>query len=369
MFGSEITEVALGVTLLFLMVSLICTAANEAIETLLQSRGRTLERGVSELLGPDALASLYNNPMVSGLFKGDYLPKAGEGPLAWLKVWKALPRWWSRRRLPSYIPAESFVAAVIDHTLKVAVRAQPLAPSQNVTAGDLAAKLRNAVEHENNPRLKAALQYALAAGGTDSDKIRKHLEDWYNGAMDRVSGWYKRQTQLSLFLLGLAAAVLLNLDVITITQRLSEDRALRSAVVAAAGTLVAQEAEAKAGADDEDLQPAAYEEKAAANETAETSARLGVLKSELQAIGYPMGWRGFLPAPQASALCGGAPSCSYSQLNRLVALQVILGWLMLALATTLGSSFWFDMLNKVMVIRSTVKPTEKSPNEKSEDRQ
>jgi hypothetical protein len=29
----------------------------------------------------------------------------------------------------------------------------------------------------------------------------------------------------------------------------------------------------------------------------------------------------------------------------------------------MGAPFWFDVLNKVMVIRSTVKPHEKSPEE------
>ena len=42
---------------------------------------------------------------------------------------------------------------------------------------------------------------------------------------------------------------------------------------------------------------------------------------------------------------------------------------MTAFAATLGAPFWFDVLNKVMVIRSTVKPHEKSPEEASEDRQ
>ena len=34
----------------------------------------------------------------------------------------------------------------------------------------------------------------------------------------------------------------------------------------------------------------------------------------------------------------------------------------------LGAPFWFDVLNKFMVIRATVKPREKSPDEASEDR-
>jgi hypothetical protein len=49
-------------------------------------------------------------------------------------------------------------------------------------------------------------------------------------------------------------------------------------------------------------------------------------------------------------------------------LIALVGWFITALAATLGAPFWFDVLNKVMVIRSTVKPKEKSPDEASEDR-
>jgi cell division septation protein DedD len=42
-----------------------------------------------------------------------------------------------------------------------------------------------------------------------------------------------------------------------------------------------------------------------------------------------------------------------------------LGWLLTALAVSLGAPFWFDLLNKIIVVRSTVKPHEKSPEEKT----
>jgi hypothetical protein len=47
----------------------------------------------------------------------------------------------------------------------------------------------------------------------------------------------------------------------------------------------------------------------------------------------------------------------------------ILGWLITGAAISLGAPFWFDLLNRMMVVRSTVKPHEKSPEESSEDRQ
>jgi hypothetical protein len=49
-------------------------------------------------------------------------------------------------------------------------------------------------------------------------------------------------------------------------------------------------------------------------------------------------------------------------------LRAIAGWILTAIAISLGASFWFDLLNKLMVVRSTVKHFEKSPAEGSEDR-
>ena len=47
----------------------------------------------------------------------------------------------------------------------------------------------------------------------------------------------------------------------------------------------------------------------------------------------------------------------------------MIGWLITALAVSLGAPFWFDMLNKIIVVRSTVKPQEKSGTEASKDPQ
>ena len=45
----------------------------------------------------------------------------------------------------------------------------------------------------------------------------------------------------------------------------------------------------------------------------------------------------------------------------------LLGWIITILAASLGAPFWFDMLNKIMVVRNTIKPQEKSKDEKSKD--
>jgi len=48
-------------------------------------------------------------------------------------------------------------------------------------------------------------------------------------------------------------------------------------------------------------------------------------------------------------------------------LAKLLGFALTATAVSLGAPFWFDVLNKFMVVRSTIKPVEKSKEESSKD--
>ena len=78
MFNTTIIDVAIGIIFVYLLLSLISSAAHEMIEYWLKKRSSDLERGVRELLttedGSDPgklVQSLYNHGMVSGLFKGE----------------------------------------------------------------------------------------------------------------------------------------------------------------------------------------------------------------------------------------------------------------------------------------------------------
>jgi hypothetical protein len=61
-----------------------------------------------------------------------------------------------------------------------------------------------------------------------------------------------------------------------------------------------------------------------------------------------------------------APGCTWDGSSLF---RIIVGWLVTAFAIMLGAPFWFDVLNKFMVIRSTIKPHEKSKEEASKDSQ
>jgi hypothetical protein len=166
------------------------------------------------------------------------------------------------------------------------------------------------------------------------DHARLNIEAWFDSGMDRVSGWYKRSTQWIIFWIALFVAVALNVNTITIVDFLYRNDTARATIVALA--------------------------EAASADTAFITRNYAEARQELEALDLPIGWASGWGAP-------GQPTGVLDVWNGL--LGPLFGWLLTALAATMGAPFWFDLLNKVMVIRSTVKPHEKSPEEGSEDRQ
>jgi hypothetical protein len=329
MFGSEILDVAVGVIFVFLLVSLICSAVREGIEAWMKSRATHLEQGIRELLhDPRASGlarSLYEHPMVSVLYHDKYVPTDT------IKFWTtALTR---GRNLPSYIPSHNFALALMD----MAARGPAIDPTSSVArAGAITiASLRDNIAGLGSPPVQRVLLTALDSAQGDLQKAQANIEAWYDASMERVSGWYKRSTQLLLFFIGLGVAVTLNINAITIANYLYRDSAARAAMVARAEAAVAEQ-----------NYPRTYP----------------AIQTELQSLKLPIGWEsGLLPRLRNS---DGTPGP-----NTVDWIGLIGGLLITALAATLGAPFWFDILNKVMVIRSTVKPHEKSPEEASKDRQ
>lgn len=319
MFGSQTLDVGIGLVLVFLLSSVILTAAHEGIEAIFQTRAATLRQSISELMqgDPDALKDLYGHPLVFALYRGDPWKAKHAAPASA----PAAPT----SGLPAYIPREVFSAALID--LIQTGKSMP-------------------------PDLLRAYEGLERLTGGDAARLRREVENWYDSAMDRASGWFKKRTQRNLFLLGLASAVLLNINAISIAQFLNANDAQRQLVIGVAQARI--DGAAPTGALSE--KTGALSEKEAAE-----------LHEKLAQIGLPIGWTASTVHwmwpwhydPKASCLTLFAPLPTI--------LLVLTGWLITALATMLGAPFWFDLLNRMMVIRSTVKPKEKSPDEPSED--
>lgn len=329
MFGSEILDVAIGLVLVFTLVSIICTTVREGIETWLQTRAAYLERGIRELLddkdGTGLSRALYEHPLIHGLYTGDYRTRTATAEP---------PLFANGRRLPSYIPSGNFALALMDIAARGPktdlVSSDPRAPVLDL------ASVRANVLNIGNTSVQRLLLTTIDAAQGDLDRARAAIETWYDSAMDRVSGWYKRSSQWIIFWIGLFVAVGLNVNTVTIADHLYRTDATRAALVARAETAVA----------DPDFQEQGY----------------AAARTALDSLNLPIGWSQGWGAPRT-----GTDERAKGVWNNAIA--PIVGWLLTAFAATLGAPFWFDLLNKIMVIRSTVKPREKSPEEASEDRQ
>lgn len=337
MFNSGILDVAIGLVFIFLLLSLICSAINEMIEACLKMRATDLEKGIREFLydqdGTGLAQKIYEHPLVFGLYKGNYNPQRSSN-------------------LPSYIPPRNFALALMDiilpankETLSGAAGATvppPAAPPSlagSETPPSSLERLRNGISSINNPEVERALKTLVDAAGNDINKARENIESWFNNANERIGGWYKRRTQWIVLALGLAVAIAVNADTITIARSLSLDTTMRNSLVAAAQEYV------KAS-------PAQGDKEATPKD------RLKKNQETIQKLGLPIGWN--LSREQDE---GSIPPFYPS--GKKAWLLKILGWLLTAMAISLGAPFWFDLLNKFMNTRSTLKPAKPEEPQKA----
>jgi hypothetical protein len=336
---------------LFAALSLLATSVREVLEGLLQTRAIHLERGIRSLLndsdGKGLTEALYMHPLVTSLFPGDYDPEKLTRRLFCRK--DKTERVPFRSNLPAYIPARNFASALLD----LAGRG---APGAAVTETALSlANIRNRLDTLiAEPHVRRAISLALDDAGQDIERARLNIQAWYDSAMDRVSGWYRKETQWILFAIGLFSAAALNVDAVRVADALYTNQTLRESVLT----------EARAA---NDAVAAGHDEIAkrlGCADGAIPADGLSCTQARIEKLGLPIGWNDQHLSWASPAEIWASPIATLAPLA-----GSLPGWLVTALAISLGAPFWFDLLNKFMVIRSTVKPHEKSPEEASEDRQ
>ena len=318
MFGSLMLDVAIGMVLVYLLLSFVAAAVREGVETLLKERSRFLQRGVTELLhDPDLTAALFSHPQVSALYRGDYAEAV------------------RNRELPSYIPSRNFALALLD----IAVRGRD--PNSASEAGPGAASLslpavRQNVSRIGNAAVQRVVLSAIDLSGGDFARAQASIESWFDSSMDRVSGWYKHRTQRILIVTGIVVAIVANVDTIRVAHSFYNDPGQRQLAIAMAGSLTKEP-------------PPGTSTATGATQTVRSDSLSTEMLHRLDGLKLPVGW----PDP-------AFPKEWYMR---------ILGWLITGFAISFGAPFWFDLLNRMMVVRSTVKPDEKSPEESSKDKQ
>src|SRR5262249_21323555 len=208
MFGSSIIDIAIGMVFIYLLLSLICSAANEIIERYSKKRASDLENGIKEMLLDDNMVTkLYNHPLVYSLYPNDY--KSGA------------------KNLPSYIPARNFALALMDLVGERCAQGATGSGSTSAAEGAMTT-LRSTIQaNADFPQdVKKAL-LTFVDSSQNPAKVRENIENWFDSAMDRVSGVYKRRSQLIILLLGLAVPFAPNVDPLALVRTLRRERPRR----------------------------------------------------------------------------------------------------------------------------------------------
>jgi len=381
MLGSATLDMVIGMVFVFLLLSLVVSAVREAIEARLQDRAKLLGRGIKELLGGDPegaqavpgstssamVERFYSHPLIAALYSGPFDKKLLTYKRNTFGFWvlKYIGSFLFRRtRMPSYIPARTAALALLD-----LARTGQLAggtPATTTAGGAVnLADVRAALQAQSDSKVARALLAILAQAGDDTEAGVAAIQNWYDGAMDRVAGWFKRETQQILFVLGLLVAIGMNVDAILLLKYLTTNEQGREGLVKVAMAAAEKEdlsekvgalraastappkAEERPADDSKAAQEAAVHKAGELVKAAD--AKVADAVRDVVDLNLPIGW-------------------NRSRWNEFLAAQdrfgwTLLGWLVTAFGLSFGAPFWFDLLNRLMVIRSTVKPHEKSQEE------
>jgi hypothetical protein len=288
MFDFAALDVAIGLIFVYLVLSLVCSALNETISSIFSWRAKFLREGVANLLDPEneaqgreLMEKLYRHPLVNALIR----PVSRRG----------------RARYPSYIPSQTFMAALLD-----------------IDARGSARDVEKAIAAIPSAQVRGALTALLRSVQGDVRAFQRSAERWFDDAMERVSGWYRRRVQLMMWLLAAGLVLALNVDTVRIAQELWDDKSVRAAVIARAESATSQ-------AQQPDVR------------------RIAEDVSALEELEIPLGWA-------SESRPGG-----FGDWFAAIALKT-LGLLLTAAALTLGAPFWFDTLSKIARIRSAGAP-------------
>lgn len=327
MFDSPIVEVVIGLTFLFLVLSLCATALVEGVIEWRQWRGRLLHNKLRVLLGKRLVDMFYKDRRICDLASGKAsLParSAWGGKFDRAPILGALWRKWlgwgvftstsrheamliarsmNARRLPSQIPDQVFADVILDwlQGIELPWQLEPDYAAPDAIPNDLAV-------------LWQAM--SVRAGGSQ-EALSTELRQWYAQSMERTTGEFKRRVRFALYGAGLILVLATNADTIRLASSLYNYPSFRAQNLAMAEQVFAACPEGP-----RDCVPL-------------KEFRDSVLKS-----------------PTGTGLLGWADSQGRQLWGSSALVWAIVGWLLTILAIGLGADFWFGALKKMLTLRA-----------------
>lgn len=272
MFNNSALDVAIGLTFIFVLYSLLALAVNEFLATIFAYRHRMLERALEQMLDGknygyywwDKVLNFFlwiyyrikeknsgqqneeikylddflsktnlSNPKVATSGRTDkfYYRRIKINDKAELFTVNftdhPLYKRKSERSLffkkPAYLSADSFADILID------VLGQNRIAGNPILLRDITAFVNTQIN--NNPDLKKVLNLYIEQANGDLQQFKFLLENWFDDTMERVTGWYKKQSYRRSIIIGFLIAMTFNVNTIHVVKKLSKDKIARAALV------------------------------------------------------------------------------------------------------------------------------------------
>ncbi len=386
MTGNVAFDVVIGLVFIYLLYSLYATIMMEIISSLLGLRAKNLVYALSRMLKDEKPFSnkfqswlarlgttfsrirgksynLTNNKLFEIFMKQSSIRYLGSGGLG---------------NKPSYLASDIFYKALMD-SIKM--------PEDDLS--ELAAFEFGLSQLNTNSDTRKHLESLLNDSKRDPVKFKILVENWFNETMDRSAGWFKQSTQCVLLLIGFVIVFVFNVNTLAIIKKLSTDKTAREELVKMA-TDYTQRTESLPPAADSAAQKTQLDSLRAIQD----SLKADIINTQTILSG---GWN---IADSVKVLAAPKPDIEIDSANVLLSQEayVVLhksvdagiirkmigvpkagewvkvrrffyqfryiflggnlwGYLLTVLALSLGAPFWFDLLNKLVKLR-TSKPVE-----------
>ena len=215
MLESNILETLIALVFIYLLLSLAVSTLVEAFAQIRSLRAKKLQKVIESML---KAASKNTDKSITKETFGEQFYKH---PL--INNFGKLSKKWSHTQVPSYLTANNFSTVLLDLLIKNQNNKNNTSTAQK----DIHALLDNISDSD----FKETLTTFLGTTKNDWDTFKKEIENWYDNTMERFTGYYKRHTQLWLFIFGFVFCVFFNADTISIVSKLTNNPASRLAIV------------------------------------------------------------------------------------------------------------------------------------------
>lgn len=195
-----VLEVAIGLVMAWLIVSVATSQIQEFVAELFGLRSRFLKNQIKGMFGGDekTVQDLYSHGLIHSLETTSFL---------------------GIKRKPAAIPGDIFAKAAVDLFLNI--------PETNDRK-----PLHQAIR-TLSPNVDPGAMEAVGK----LEEYRRNVQEWFDAAMARASDVYRRNIAVTAFLIGVALAYFFNVDTVYITRTLWVQPTMRQAIVAQAGNL------------------------------------------------------------------------------------------------------------------------------------